>query len=641
VNEEPVTLAVHYTDRGVPALPVALRWNEDKGCIAKRPLTSNGHRGASENAGTVRRLFREVRPVDKPVGEGRNLGTDEIVGVGVWPGPAGYLILDPDVKNGATGDTQLAELEERYGELPETVRATTASGGGQIWLRKPDDQTIGSTTLAKDIDVRSNNGFSVAPGTTTPWGDWTFDGPSFLAPTNAPVGNAPRWVLDRLIERATAETCDADPAADIDLDALPEKLHALLDEQPVPGIRSDRIYHFCCVGIECELDDPTILAALAHFPPAVDKGDVLRHGRLAIARARERANDKKTAADELDESWRPVDLGPALAGDIDRPEPTILRRDDQVGLIYTGRVNGFHGDSGVGKSFAALVAAKLEIEADRHVIWIDLEDPDPMTVIGRLCDDFGVNAELIRELFHYYGPTEPFGEPPLAEIERAIAEHEPTMIVIDSTGEAFGLEGLDENKDVEVGPWMRRVPRRLADAGPGVLLLDHSTKANDNPLHPSGSKRKRAAITGASYLIEARTPLTKEAGGILKLTCAKDRHGAHKSGTVAAEIELTRYPDGGMTVHIWAPSAEEAGKDPKIYLAAKAAVDAARDAARPLTQNSLLELMTIKARLSLKRAGIEAAVARHALRVDDGPRNAQLHTYVRDLTAADKEYLLA
>jgi AAA domain len=334
---------------------------------------------------------------------------------------------------------------------------------------------------------------------------------------------------------------------------------------------------------------------------------------------------------DLDESWQPVDLEPALAGELERPEPTILRRDDRVGLLYAGRVNGFHGDSGIGKSWAALIAAVGELDGGEHVIWIDLEDPDPMTVIGRLRDDLGVFADVIRERFHYYGPTEPFGEPPLTEIERAIGVYTPTLLVIDSTGEAFGLEGLDENKDVEVGPWMRRVARRLADAGPGVLLLDHSTKANDNPLHPSGSKRKRAAITGASYLLEARHALTKEHGGVLTLRCAKDRHGTHRAGALVADMDFTVYPDGGMTVHVEPPDDEADSPDIKVHLAAKSAVAAAKKAGRPLTQNALEQLMEIKCRAALKRAGIEEAVAEHALRIEEGARRARLHVYVRDL----------
>jgi hypothetical protein len=355
----------------------------------------------------------------------------------------------------------------------------------------------------------------------------------------------------------------------------------------------------------------------------------------AFAKLGADVGDNGQRGNALDESWRPVDLGPALAGELCRPEPTILCRDDGVGLLYLGRVNGFHGDSGVGKSWAALIAAKLELEAGEHVIWIDLEDPDPMTVIGRLRDDLDADADVIRERFHYYGPTEPFGEPPLAEIERAITEHTPTLLVIDSTGEAFGLEGLDENKDVEVGPWMRRVARRLADAGPAVLLLDHSTKANDNPLHPSGSKRKRAAITGASYLIEARRALTKEHGGVLTFRCAKDRHGTHRAGDTVADMDFAIYPDGGMTVHVWPPDDTVDTPDIKVHLAAKSAVAAAKKADRPLSKNSLEQLMKIKCRAALKRAGIEEAVEKHALRTEKGDRGTLMHVYVRDIVTEE------
>jgi putative DNA primase/helicase len=285
-DDSPVTLAVHYNDRGVPSFPVALRWDPDEQHIVKRPLLgTGGFRNAGRNAGQVRKLFREVRRIDAPIGEGRELGTDEVIGVGIWPGPAGMFMLDVDIKNGQRGDEELAVLEIEHSTLPETVRAVTASGGGHIWLRKPDDRTVDNTALAPGVDVRGDNGYIVAPGTTSPWGNWEFDGPSFL--DGAIVEESPQWVTTTLHERATdAGTCDAEPAAEIDLGALPAKLTALLEEDPVVGKRSDRIYHFVCVGIETALDDGTILAALAHYPPAIDKGDVVRQGQLAIGHAR-------------------------------------------------------------------------------------------------------------------------------------------------------------------------------------------------------------------------------------------------------------------------------------------------------------------------------------------------------------------
>ena len=73
--------------------------------------------------------------------------------------------------------------------------------------------------------------------------------------------------------------------------------------------------------------------------------------------------------------------------------------------------------------------------------------------------------------------------------------------------------------------WMRRVPRPLAAAGAAVVPIDHITKSGDNNLYASGTQRKRAGITGASYLVENRSPFSQGHRGMSRLVCAKDRHG--------------------------------------------------------------------------------------------------------------------
>ncbi len=335
---------------------------------------------------------------------------------------------------------------------------------------------------------------------------------------------------------------------------------------------------------------------------------------------------------EVLESWQRVDLLPALAGKIDRVEPTILRRDDGRALLYRGRVNGLHGDSGVGKSWVAAFAIAQEVNDGEHVVLVDFEDPDASTVVERL-RILGVTDDLIATQLHYHSPTEFFSPHAVALIAAEITERDAALVVIDSLGEAFGLEGVDENKDAEVGPWLRRVCRKLADTGASVLTLDHSTKANNNPLHPSGSKRKRAAITGASYLVDARESLTREHGGRLRLTCAKDRHGYWRRDEVAAELEFTVHPDTGMTVHVWPPPEKSStSTDARLLDIARAAVRAARDANRPLSGRELEILIGLKASAALKRAGIDRAITNGALRTEDGPRNSVLHYYVRDLS---------
>jgi hypothetical protein len=119
----------------------------------------------------------------------------------------------------------------------------------------------------------------------------------------------------------------------------------------------------------------------------------------------------------LDESWERVDLGPALSGELPELEPTVLRRDDGVALFTAGRINGIHGDSGIGKSWVALVAAAQELDAGKHVIWVDFEDPDPSTVVNRLTEELDAPDEAITERLHYYRPLEPFDDAAVTELE--------------------------------------------------------------------------------------------------------------------------------------------------------------------------------------------------------------------------------
>ena len=318
--------------------------------------------------------------------------------------------------------------------------------------------------------------------------------------------------------------------------------------------------------------------------------------------------------------------------------PAVLRREDRCCLFYPCRVNGLHGDSGIGKSMVCALATAQELNAGSHVGWVDLEDPDPTTIVERL-RMYGVHDDTIAQQFHYYSPREPFTDAAVAMLCSEAREHGITLFVIDSVGEAFGLEGLDENKDVEVGPWLRRVARVLADAGPTVVLVDHATKAADNPLHPSGSKRKRATITGASYLVEAPKPLTREDGGQLRLTCAKDRHGNYRRGSHVATIDLATYPDGGVSVRVWPPFPKDEASTAETELArvAAAAVKAAKTSGELLTQRRLLARMDVKAALTVKRAGIEEAVARGAIRIQDGPNRSLLHAYVHDFDKDSEE----
>lgn len=326
----------------------------------------------------------------------------------------------------------------------------------------------------------------------------------------------------------------------------------------------------------------------------------------------------------LDESLQPVDLGPVLDGSTTQPMPDMLHRDDGRALLYPGVVNGVHGQSGTGKSVLVCHAVAENARRARRSLLVDYEDT-AHSIVARLTA-LGLDAHQILTWLVYVRPQVPLGLNAVAHLCQLVHERRVELIVVDSIGEAFAVEGVDENKDAEVGPWYRRVARPLADTGAAVLLIDHSTKASDSPLHPSGSKRKRAAVGGASYLVEAVKPFVKGEGGRLRLTCAKDRHGNYRQGDTVGDLVM--QSDGfNMSLKLYAPSGPTDGPGVEVELAARAAVAAAQAESGPLSRTALVGLMGIKASTDLKRGGIDLATSRGLLLEETGPRGARLFVY--------------
>lgn len=338
-----------------------------------------------------------------------------------------------------------------------------------------------------------------------------------------------------------------------------------------------------------------------------------------------------------DESLAPVDLAPFLDGTAQQPTPDLLTRDDGFSLLYEGAVNGIHGQSGDGKGWVVCFLVAENARRGRRTLYLDMEDT-AASITARLLL-LGMTPDQILDWLVYVRPQVALDEEAVANLLGTIAKRNVSCVVVDSLGEAFALEGLNEDKDVEVGPWYRRVPRQLAETGACVVLIDHSTKAADNPLHPSGSKRKRAAITGASYLAEAIDPFVKGKGGRLRLTCAKDRHGTYRRGESVGDVVMNTSPlTGDMALKLYAPSVTATTEDADVptIIAARAAVKAARERGMPLSQKALSGLMTVKAGSDVKRGGIDFAVAAGALREERGPHGARLFTYVEDLKEGDE-----
>jgi hypothetical protein len=155
-------VALAWAARGIPVFAICIGWDDTKyrtGGTTKRPLTPNGHHDATTDPDTIEAMFAQA---SAPPGT--------VIACGILVGPAGYLCIDIDNKTPGVNGYVCAELLD----LPDTYTIRTPSGGEHRYYTKIDDRPIGNASPWADrgIDIRADDGWTVAPGTHTPWGNW-------------------------------------------------------------------------------------------------------------------------------------------------------------------------------------------------------------------------------------------------------------------------------------------------------------------------------------------------------------------------------------------------------------------------------------------------------------------------------------
>jgi hypothetical protein len=113
--------------------------------------------------------------------------------IGIVTGEISNLIvLDVDPKHG--GDDSLAELERRFGKLPQTVEARTGGGGRHLYFAHPGGLVLNRVGLRQGIDLRGDGGYVVAPPSRHPSGTLYAWAPG-RAPDEIERAALPRWLL--------------------------------------------------------------------------------------------------------------------------------------------------------------------------------------------------------------------------------------------------------------------------------------------------------------------------------------------------------------------------------------------------------------------------------------------------------------
>lgn len=174
--------ALAWAERGFPVFPLAAN--------SKLPVHKGWQDVATSDPNLITLMWQDPvlgTPLDYNIG---TLCTDRVV-------------VDIDVKGGKDGLNQYATLGGHY----ETLVVRTPTGGYHCYFDGADSS---NSPIAADVDIRSHNGFVVAPGST-------IDGVEYTIVTD----RAPAWVpgnVEKLL-RAPEERRANDNAAAIDSEA--------------------------------------------------------------------------------------------------------------------------------------------------------------------------------------------------------------------------------------------------------------------------------------------------------------------------------------------------------------------------------------------------------------------------------------
>ena len=259
---------------------------------------------------------------------------------------SGVIVLDVDAGHG--GYESMADLRERYGEIPETAVVKTGSGGEHIYFKHPGVEIRNSASkLGKGLDIRGDGGYVVAPPSIHPNGnayEWV------VRPREVGLADMPQWMIDLLTvkEIPVPVVTNGLIANGSRNDTLTRKAGAMRRA----AFSEDEIYPALLAynRRNClpPLSDGEVLAisrSMTRYPPA--KEDVREVPVLT---------DMISLADELEAEIEEREKNPKAVWGIHYAWPflSLITGGKQKGeLIYLG------GEPGVGKSWFAFQDALI------------------------------------------------------------------------------------------------------------------------------------------------------------------------------------------------------------------------------------------------------------------------------------------
>ena len=556
------------------------------------------------------------------------------VGLVMGPQPSGvYLMaIDIDTHNpAADGWDALHDLEARHGDLPDTWRSITGSGGAHILFASPDavpvrNQQAGGNRIAPGIDVRGDGGQIVVaptlhPVTGRPYA-WEF------APWDAELATCPGWLLDLVRERVVVEantspthtkpSTQSDSPAELlrqrwdwrhELGAagwtLTKDGHDSLWTRPGKNPRDGHsaVLHGGDVLVVFTTEIPNTWRQAGVLTSDGSGYSFSPFAFYAATRHQGRMNDAGSALRaEMTAQYAPVATqGPITADLDDEPSyddelrallvdwPTFWAVDHNDAewiaepIIAAKRSTAIFAPGGTGKSLLSLyLAACLAIGRDpfnkrRHlppidVLYLDYEMTN--ADLAERLEQMGFASEDLSRLHYTLLPSlpgldQPEGGKAVVRLAEIVGA---SLVVIDTFGRA--VHG-DENEADTVRAWYRWTGLHLKHAGRAFIRVDHAGK--DITKGQRGTSAKNDDV-------DVVWQMARKEGNAFTLTAKKRR-----MGWVPEKVELEMLDDAVLSFGLAAQESMPAGT---------------ADVAKRLDELGVpVEESARKARLALRDAG--------------------------------------
>lgn len=308
--------------------------------------------------------------------------------------PSGFVILDIDVKKDKEGDKGLAELLKEHGPLPETLIASTPSGGRHYLL----------TGAAATCYSKLAEGIDIPVMIPLPGSEVKGKGVYGIEHV-APIAAAPEWIAS--LAGLPAEKAENREDDLVELDQPRHIAEATLYLSTAPGAIEGAggdaaTYNMACRVRDFGLSEETSLDLMARLwnprcQPPWDFEELQTKVQNAYRYAQD-PSGKMTA----EAAFKDVPLPPRAIGRDDDAGPR--RFEDYVGdppdrewiiedWLPTGEVTSLYGHGGLGKS---LLAVQIGHSISHGVPFLGLPITTPMSVLGIFAEDS--DDELHRRL---------------------------------------------------------------------------------------------------------------------------------------------------------------------------------------------------------------------------------------------------